>query len=82
MIRKLAKILAVGLLACYIYLPGECEKPSPLPFWGGYIQPFAWNPQNGLGEPRSVEQSRVDEQSWGSSQSPAGGAGFMWTWRF
>jgi hypothetical protein len=82
MIRRLAKILALSLLACYIYLPGECEKPSPFPFSGGLAHPFAWNPQYDVSEPQSRQQSTVDEQIYGSSVAPAGGAGLMWTWRF
>ena len=64
MFSKLAKILALSLLTCYIYLPGECEHPSPAPFGGGVVQPFAYNPQQGVGtnEPQAVEQSRVDEE--------------------
>lgn len=84
MFSKLAKILALSLLTCYIYLPGECDHPSPAPFGGGVVQPFAYNPQQGVGtnEPQAVEQSRVDEQIWGSSVAPAGGAGLSWTWHF
>jgi hypothetical protein len=82
MIRKFIHVLALGLLACYIYLPGQCEHPTPYPFAGGVVQPFASSPQYDVTEPQARQQLSVDERINGTRDTPAGGAGLMWTWRF
>ena len=80
MIRKFVHVLALGLLACYIYLPRECDHPSP--FWGGVVHPFASNPQYDITEPQARQRLSVDEHINGTSNGPAGGAGLKWSWRF
>jgi hypothetical protein len=82
MIKKLIHFFAFGLLACTIYLPGECEHPSPFPFGSGIMQPFAYSPQYDVDEPDARQQLTVDERLRGSSEMPAGGPGLGWTWRF
>lgn len=84
MIRKLTPIMALFLavFACVIYLPGECEHPSTLPF-GGVVQPFtASGPQFDVSQSQARQQMTVDERLHGPADGPSGGSGLMWAWHF
>lgn len=84
MILKFVHIMAlcVAILACPLYFPGESifGPAGPVTYYG--VQPLASSPQYKPGEPKIRQQSTVDEQIYGSTVAPAGGAGMKWTWHF
>ncbi len=82
MMRKFFSVLALGLLACYIYLPGQCEHPTPYSFGGGIVQPFASSPEYDASEPQARRQLSVDERLNGTRDAPVGGTGLMWMEQF